>query len=53
MGYDLPVVLSRSHQRTIDAASLRDPHMATASSNFSAVPLPSTDVVTMGMILHD
>ena len=51
VSFDLPVVEPIA-QRTIDAAGLGD-RVSTASGDFFAAPLPSADVITMGMILHD
>lgn len=51
MSFDLPVVEPMA-QRSIEAAGLTD-RVATASGNFFADPLPSADVIIMGMILHD
>jgi hypothetical protein len=49
--YDLPPVepIAKKH---IAAAGLSD-RIATASGDFFKDPLPSADVITMGMILHD
>src|SRR3954466_10708741 len=49
--YDLPVVAPIAEQ-AIAAAGLTD-RVAVASGDFFAAPLPSADVITMGMILHD
>lgn len=49
--FDLPVVEPIA-KRTIAAAGLAD-RVATASGDFFAGALPSADVITMGMILHD
>src|SRR4051794_39138455 len=49
--YDLPVVAPIAEQ-AIAAAGLTD-RVAVASGDFFADPLPSADVITMGMILHD
>jgi predicted O-methyltransferase YrrM len=49
--YDLPVVAPIA-ERTIAAAGLSD-RVAVASGDFFADPLPSGDVITMGLILHD
>jgi predicted O-methyltransferase YrrM len=49
--FDLPVVAPIA-QRTIDAAGVSD-RVVTAAGDFFAEPLPSADVITMGMILHD
>lgn len=51
VSFDLPVVEPIA-QRTIDAAGLAD-RVSTASGDFFADPLPSADVITMSMILHD
>ncbi|MEM8956905.1 MAG: methyltransferase [Pseudomonadota bacterium] len=48
---DLPEVTEIAARR-IAEAGLSD-RIATASADFFAVPLPSADVITMGMILHD
>lgn len=49
--FDLPVVepIARKH---IAAAGLTE-RVATAAGDFFADPLPTADVITMGMILHD
>jgi hypothetical protein len=49
--YDLPVVAPIA-EKAIAAAGLTD-HVATASGDFFADPLPRADVITMGLILHD
>jgi predicted O-methyltransferase YrrM len=49
--YDLPVVAPIA-EKSIAAAGLSD-RVAVASGDFFADPLPSADVITMGMILHD
>jgi 16S rRNA G1207 methylase RsmC len=49
--YDLPVVAPIA-ERAIAAAGLSD-RVTTASGDFFADPLPSADVITMGLILHD
>ena len=49
--YDLPVVAPIA-ERAIAAAGLSD-RVSVASGDFFADPLPSADVITMGMILHD
>jgi SAM-dependent methyltransferase len=49
--YDLPVVEPIA-QRAIAAAGLAD-RVSVASGDFFADPLPSADVITMGLILHD
>src|SRR3954469_10109911 len=49
--YDLPVVAPIAEQ-AIAAAGLTD-RVDVASGDFFAEPLPSADVITMGMILHD
>jgi predicted O-methyltransferase YrrM len=49
--YDLPVVAPIA-ERAIAAAGLTD-RVAVASGDFFADPLPSADVITMGLILHD
>lgn len=49
--FDLPAV-SQIAARKIAAAGLSD-RIATVSGNFFADPLPSAQVITMGMILHD
>lgn len=51
VSFDLPVVEPIA-QRAIDAAGLGG-RVATASGDFFADPLPSADVITMGLILHD
>jgi len=51
VSFDLPVVEPIA-QRSIEAAGLAE-RVATASGDFFADPLPSADVITMGMILHD
>jgi predicted O-methyltransferase YrrM len=51
VSFDLPVVQPIA-QRTIDASGLGD-RVTTAAGDFFADPLPSADVITMGMILHD
>jgi predicted O-methyltransferase YrrM len=48
---DLPVVAPIA-EKNIANAGLAD-RVHTASSDFFADPLPSADVITMGMILHD
>jgi hypothetical protein len=49
--YDLPVVAPIA-ERSIAAAGLSD-RVAVASGDFFADPIPSADVITMGLILHD
>ncbi|MBW3537809.1 MAG: methyltransferase [Actinobacteria bacterium] len=49
--FDLPVVAPIA-ERTIAAAGLSD-RVAAASGDFFEDPLPSADVITMGLILHD
>jgi 16S rRNA G1207 methylase RsmC len=49
--YDLPVVAPIA-EKAIAAAGLSD-RVAVASGDFFGDPLPSADVITMGMILHD
>ncbi len=49
--YDLPVVVPIA-ERTIAAAGLSD-RVSAASGDFFGDPLPSADVITMGLILHD
>jgi hypothetical protein len=49
--YDLPVVAPIA-EKAIAAAGLSD-RVAVASGDFFADPLPSSDVITMGLILHD
>jgi hypothetical protein len=49
--YDLPVVAPIA-ERAIAAAGLAD-RVTVASGNFFEEPLPSADVITMGLILHD
>ena len=49
--YDLPVVAPIA-EKAIAAAGLTD-RVAVASGDFFADPLPSADVITMGLILHD
>jgi SAM-dependent methyltransferase len=49
--FDLPVVEPIA-QGTIDAAGLAD-RVTAVGGDFFAEPLPSADVITMGMILHD
>ena len=49
--YDLPVVAPIA-EHAIAAAGLTD-RVGVASGDFFAEPLPSADVITMGMILHD
>jgi hypothetical protein len=49
--YDLPVVVPIA-ERAIAAAGLSD-RVTAASGDFFAEPLPSADVITMGLILHD
>jgi SAM-dependent methyltransferase len=49
--YDLPVVAPIA-EKAIEAAGVAD-RVTTASGDFFADPLPSADVVTMGLILHD
>jgi hypothetical protein len=51
VSFDLPVVEPIA-QRSIEAAGVAD-RVTTASGDFFADPLPSADVITMGMILHD
>jgi hypothetical protein len=51
VSYDLPVVEPIA-KRAIVAAGLDD-RVTTAAGDFFADPLPSADVITMGMILHD
>jgi len=51
VSWDLPVVepVARKH---IAAAGLKD-RISTASGDFFKDPLPKSDIITMGMILHD
>jgi hypothetical protein len=49
--YDLPVVVPIA-ERAIAAAGLSD-RVTAASGDFFAEPIPSADVITMGLILHD
>jgi SAM-dependent methyltransferase len=49
--YDLPVVAPIA-EKAIAASGLTD-RVAVASGDFFADPLPSADVITMGLILHD
>jgi hypothetical protein len=49
--YDLPVVVPIA-EKAIAAAGLSD-RVTAASGDFFADPLPSADVITMGLILHD
>jgi O-methyltransferase domain/Dimerisation domain len=49
--YDLPIVAPIA-EKAIAAAGLSD-RVAVASGDFFADPLPSADVITMGLILHD
>jgi hypothetical protein len=49
--YDLPVVEPIAHE-AIAAAGMTD-RVGVASGDFFADALPSADVITMGMILHD
>lgn len=49
--YDLPPVAPIA-QKSIDAAGLTD-RIQTAEGDFFVDPLPKTDLITMGMILHD
>ena len=49
--FDLPVVEPIA-KRTIEAAGLSD-RVTTAARDFLADPLPKTDVIAMGLILHD
>jgi hypothetical protein len=49
--YDLPVVVPIA-ERAIAAAGLSD-RVTAVSGDFFADPLPSADVITMGLILHD
>jgi hypothetical protein len=49
--YDLPVVAPIA-EKAIAAAGLSD-RVAVASGDFLADPLPSADVITMSLILHD
>jgi predicted O-methyltransferase YrrM len=49
--YDLPVVAPIA-EKAIAAAGLTD-RVAVASGDFFADPLPRSDVITMGLILHD
>ena len=51
MSFDLPPVEPIA-RRSIEAAGLTD-RVTAASGDFFADPLPSADVITMGMILHD
>ena len=51
VSFDLPVVEPIA-RRSIAAAGLAD-RVTAASGDFFADPLPSADVITMGMILHD
>jgi hypothetical protein len=49
--YDLPVVEPIA-KRTIEGAGLSD-RVSTEAGDFFADPLPSANVITMGLILHD
>lgn len=49
--YDLPVVVPIA-EKAIAGAGLGD-RVTAASGDFFADPLPSADVITMGLILHD
>ena len=49
--YDLPVVVPIA-EKAIAAAGMSD-RVTAASGDFFADPLPSADVITMGLILHD
>jgi SAM-dependent methyltransferase len=49
--FDLPVVEPIA-KRTIEAAGLSD-RVTAVGGDFFADPLPSADVITMGLILHD
>jgi hypothetical protein len=49
--FDLPVVEPIA-KRTIDAAGLSD-RIAAVSGDFFTDPLPKSDVITMGLVLHD
>jgi O-methyltransferase domain/Dimerisation domain len=49
--HDLPVVEPIA-KRTIERAGLTD-RVSTEAGDFFAEPLPTADVITMGMILHD
>lgn len=49
--FDLPAV-GPIARRVVDDAGLAD-RIAVADGNFFVDPLPSADVITMGMILHD
>lgn len=49
--YDLPVVVPIA-EKAIAAAGLSD-RVSAAAGDFFADPLPSADVITMGLILHD
>jgi hypothetical protein len=49
--FDLPVVEPIA-KRTIEAAGLSD-RVQTAGGDFFTEPLPKSDVITMGLILHD
>jgi hypothetical protein len=49
--FDLPVVEPIARRR-IEAAGLAD-RVSTAAGDFFADPLPTADVITMGLILHD
>jgi hypothetical protein len=51
ISFDLPVVEPIA-KRSIAASGLSD-RVTTASGDFFSDPLPKTDVITMGMILHD
>lgn len=51
ISYDLPVVAPIA-ARAIEHAGVSD-RVTTASGDFFAEPLPSADVITMGLILHD
>ena len=51
VSFDLPVVEPIA-QRTIDAAGLAD-RVTPVGGDFFGEPLPSADVITMGLILHD
>jgi predicted O-methyltransferase YrrM len=49
--FDLPVVAPIA-ARTVTAAGVDD-RVTVKSGNFFADPLPSADIITMGMVLHD
>ncbi len=51
VSFDLPVVQPIA-QRSIEKAGVSD-RVSAVAGDFFADPLPSADVVTMGMILHD